>query len=650
MDTDVFFVRMPDLAPVTAVSERYLTKLSSSGHWTPEDWIAARNEWEADRRAATAASDVAFRAAMAGYPGCTVDDVHDLFPFASITCTIADAQALWAAGIVDCLEADSVWFVEDDSGEAYVDGHGLREFLPAPSFGAFAPLGTGPVTGYTPGRPDDVVVILENSVPPPLNEDHHAFRTPPVGTAFGTSRFLPSVGCRRTAAGTSCTSPAHASLENTSAHPHPQGTASVLLSSVMDGQDPNFSCPAASSTPFCPPTNAAEWAAHEDRSGFARGVTGRYMAPGGSEAAFAEAMEHNTDERVAMVNMSAAQHSGDRTDCDGNHNRAEAVSLAFEGGIPFFKSAGNQDGTGTAPEDLEGVPCNVSQPAGALAAFVVSSADTPVTSPAEPSIRVDRASHGDPLARRTIVDIAASTNFEPWYVGGASGFKPGEGAFLMAGMNGTSAAAPVVTGGAAIYRHAYESLPGNPTFIRVPEVLYARMLLQGDRTGHTGDTEPQTQVTLDEGFDAWWGAGRLAMRAIFQPGGVDPVTGLPRPARRVSRAGAACLKDDEYLELPLPEVSGTQTQLTFVLRFHDPLHARRGRLDEIEIALVEVLSPTGRGAPLVRDENREEKLRISAPLYPSDWVVQVHGVDIDHANPSACTSGGRLIYFAYSWE
>lgn len=611
-------VRLNDTR-VDSVTDRYIAKLDMAGLWGPEDWPNAKAEWHADRVAETAASSAAFAAVMTAYPSCTIVELKTVLPYATIECTVADAEALWAAGDVACIDLEDYRTVDDDAtGSAAVNGHGLRDFMPDP----FA---TGPstsFTGYTPGRGTWEAVVLESTAMPTIDQSHFGFRTP-----GGLSRIISALGCKRRGTVTDCRA---AWVDfNTDTFSHPTGTMSALAANLMEGQDPAF--PVA--------TNSAQHTARENLGGMARGISAHTWSLGRSQGAFVAAMEEAEATEVDLVNMSASfGGTTGRRDCDGVHGRAAAMADLFEAGTPFFKSAGNMD----EPGRKDGYACNVGAPGGSTSAFTVAAVGNATSG----STRSLYSSHGDPTARRTLVDMAVSSNHSPW-LDRTNVYGPGFG--------GTSSSTPTMAGAALVYRDAYESLPGSPTFIRLPEVLYSRLLVHGDGTGQfdsfgtpdTTDITPGSGIAtgpVDEGFDAAWGAGRLSMRQIFD---FDPATGtFPRN----SRAGSVCVGDDEIVELNLGALEGYTGSVTIVSWFHDERYAKSGTMDEIDLLFGEVVSMGGR-VIIREDDSRQEMARVRVASLPSSsWVMQLHGVDVTGSNGSCDVPNTRRVFYAYAWD
>jgi len=335
-------------------------------------------------------------------------------------------------------------------------------------------------------------------------------------------------------------------------------------------------------------------------------------------------------------------------DCDGVHDKAEAISQLFWSGDPYFKSAGNFNNEGRFPEQSS-LACNVGGPGGALAAFVVGALNGPNGD------RSHASSNADPAARRTLIDIAANGALTRPYYSRTPDLDRAH-LYHQNSYNATSLAAPTVAGAAMTFRHYYETLPGSPTAIRMPGLLYARLLLQADRAGFT-TTDPTSwsEVSMSSGFDVNVGAGRLRMDLIFNAGtigynGSDSFhRGVLLQSRR-SMGGTACVGNG-ITQIPLPEVSGFATPLTITAYFHDPRHARQGSLDEITMHLMRVEGSSGSWLMswVAADSQKQEKMRIHHELDPADWYLMFRGHTVTGAS-GGCAANQQRVYFAYGWQ
>jgi len=613
-----WFVRMPDPYQVMSVGERYFLKLDSGLDWHAEDWPDAQAEWRADRAAATAIAEADLTAAMSG-TSCVLKDVIGVMPFAVVECTVADAGALWSAGAVECLELDDV----TGNVEVGADGHDwladrqADQFLPNP-YDPVPSYGSGPGTGYTPGKDTWLAVVAEDAVPPWAGITHNHF-----DDGSSTTRLYASEGCTLVGTRTRCDTGRAASVVDSggSGLIHSLIVGGQLWGSAVDGQ-------------AFPVTSSPTWSSAEQTSAPAREVKGKFVGFNtGMSRNYAALADRMSELRPVAVNVSAASWVGTATDCDGQGGRQEAIAQMFEQGIPFFGLAHNWDNPDRYPA-YDGRDCNIGRPMGALAAFVSGGLD-------DNEDRWEHSGHADHGGRRTVVDGMSQAETSV----GFDVSPPNSTALAEAG---TSLSSPLTASLALVYRHHYEALPGNPTFIRVPDVLYTRLLLQGDRQGQSGPDDDDTVWSLSSGFDWNWGSGRLNLEPVF----TRDYNPMSSTWMRNSLAGRVCLADDTTVEIPIPQVGavGGPTEVNFVARFHDKRHATRGHLDELRLQLAKVTSPTSRDL-IIQDLRPEEKLRVHAQVQPGTYVVRIIGIDVDADDENGtCPFGERLVYWAYEWE
>lgn len=661
---ELWLVRMADPWPVDPVDARYIASLNSAGRWAQGAWDAAVAAWKADRTAATAAALSSLELAVAAVPDCAIVDEFDLLPYAVLSCTVSGAQSLWTGGAVECLDLhdDGVPDVLDTctmpspvncgafypsgfagtalctttfAGGDLIAGHGLRDFLPNPYTPAAARFHDAS------GDPSQLAVVLELGLPRDSFRFHPGFTTP-----TGASRVAPFEACSTIGTRTRCTSEPNRIdpvTSTTAVHHHIVGSMTHLFGSVIDGQQPARD-PFDAGNPDCPvsPVVGSTFGAHvdplsyeqlENDSALARRVSGHVLATKSSNTAFTRAMQRTIELNAQLVNYSASTPP----DCTGRHARARAVSDAFEAGVAFFKSAGNYD----TPDEYGGLACNVGTPGDAIAAFTVAALAGPI------GMRLPASSHGSATARRSLVDMSANGSpTEPYYGRNAAD----EVLYHRRTYHATSLAAPTVASASLVYRRYYETLPDEPTALRLGGFLYARLLLQADRQGQDGTDDGAPFLFRDIGFDANYGAGRLAMEPIFHGGTVgydatNPTHRAVLPALRQSRAGTVCVGQNELVAIPMYEVWGRWTPVTAVGYTYDSRHAKNGALSEIELNVFRDYF----FLTVARDQQGQEKMRVHADLTPDEWFLGVHGRRIDGTSPG-CPAGKRRVYFAYKWN
>lgn len=251
-------------------------------------------------------------------------------------------------------------------------------------------------------------------------------------------------------------------------------------------------------------------------------------------------------------------------------------------------------------------------------------------------IRYLNGSHGDPAARRILVDMAAEARIGFRYT-----MNTASGLASYVSSVGTSISTPIVASAAMVYRDHYNAFPSS--YINDPLVMYTRLSLYGNRVGQLDTTDGASLTSLSSGYDAAWGAGKLHLQAL-------EVVTSPGVWERASRAGEVCVREDRAVENPLPEIGAVGGPLTAVARFFNRRHATRGWLDAIDMRLVRVFS-NGTRLALRVDASRQEKMRtfLANVATGEDIRLQLRGVDI-MGGDEVCGNNARRVVFAYRWE
>ncbi|NOY28523.1 MAG: S8 family serine peptidase, partial [Oligoflexia bacterium] len=282
---------------------------------------------------------------------------------------------------------------------------------------------------------------------------------------------------------------------------HATWVASILLGDVTRGQD--LSVP---------------YAGRRKHSGVARRA---YGLGDDSNTTSTPAVMTDASRDIHLLNHSAGSPGAD---CSGTTGVGQAWNGMFEDGIAVIKAAGNY-GHSTSS-------CTITIPGAALGVFTVgayqiNSSDDEIIFPNQSRGGGDYCPGGSCSSDgRTLVDVMGATNHEFAYSNDSTA-----SAQYTTGLTATSGATPTVTGSAALYRDWYLDVAG--TAIDSPGVLYATLLLMGDRYAESGSY-------LDSGFDDLTGAGKLRMRKWDN---------LDKPAR--ADEGFLCVDDgsSSYISL-----------------------------------------------------------------------------------------------------
>lgn len=279
--------------------------------------------------------------------------------------------------------------------------------------------------------------------------------------------------------------------------PHATAVASVLLGDITDGQDTSFS-----------------GLDLERRSGVARrahgfGVSQTYVSWG-----LARITGKSDD--ILMMNHSSSWEDDD-PNCNGEDTNSRLFNGVFEDGVAVFQSSGNTGHSSTTD-------CTVSSPGSAIGVFTVVNYSVSTSSSDTIGSITARGGTSYQGRGRSIISMAAptpyTTNVYPHYdrpddplgdptLYGADWDDDGV-AETSETFGQTSAATPVTTGAANVFRQWYAAV--HSTAINNPGRLYVNMLLMGDREGASG--------RLFTGYDNLWGAGKLRLRA-FDSTGLD---------------------------------------------------------------------------------------------------------------------------------
>ena len=270
---------------------------------------------------------------------------------------------------------------------------------------------------------------------------------------------------------------------------HPTKVTSILAADLTLGQDPAI-----------------------------RGTTGQLLRSGVARQAKVMTIARSPASRVLSIldtrsdvyilNQSSSSNNDDPA-CLGNDPRSQDWNALYEAGYALINSAGN-DGNAD-PTD-----CKMGSPASAIgvlpvAAIRIENAPTPTEDLHSASSRGGTATEG---AGRTIMGLATLTghNYRARPFPTGAQYAPATNRFGI-----TSAAAPALTGGAALFREWFVDTYGN--LVDDPGILYVNLLLQGDGvTSITADSYNRT------GYNNLYGAGRFRMRA-FDGQGLDQPAG-----------------------------------------------------------------------------------------------------------------------------
>lgn len=329
----------------------------------------------------------------------------------------------------------------------------------------------------------------------------------------------------------------------TSSLGHGTLVASAALGDYRDGQgnglemgDPAWANDTCTSSSQCNGescfggrcTHSEGW--ENDRTGAAPEASAVFFAQLGTDQNnYVDFFDDSIDRGLDIVNGSWS-FTSNICDIESSTPLEDEVEAAFDDGIFVVLSAGNRNGDNASS-------CNVPTPQDTPKAFIVNAYDAdPGNCSTYPNTRclLDRnsCSGGDGCSVRggapalmpsglttntavSAVDLVAPTNLDgltlPGGVGNPNAIH----------ISGTSHAAPVVAGSAALVKDKF--LSRGKAWINSPGRLFTVMLHMGDRHYSTNPASGNTWTSqLTNRADDWYGFGRIRLRLHGSGGGLEP--------------------------------------------------------------------------------------------------------------------------------
>jgi hypothetical protein len=393
---------------------------------------------------------------------------------------------------------------------------------------------------------------------------------------------------------------------------HPTKVTSILLSDLTLGQDANY-------------TNPTE---REQRSGVAREAYGIAMT---SSDLGRVADMFSPGPGVYLVNHSA---SGDPapSSCYGIGTSSQTWDSMYEAGIALFNSAGNND-------HADPTACTVGQPASAMGVMAVGAyrIQFPPNSDEELSPATARGGGGATTSTtsRTLIGLLAPTG----WLYRAEADQTADPEYKETGRFGiTSASSPAATGAAALFRDWYKDEVDDA--IDEPGLLYANLLLMGDRLSQTGGR-------LSSGFDNVSGAGVLRLR-MFDADGLD------NPAAHAT--GSVCVGDGQTVNVPFNSGTALGADVDYVkvvAWWYDYDYDGRSAGDPFNTVFLRLEKQvSGSWVQQVASNNTDNRQRVFADsgVGGSPWRFRLYGNAIETDADYGCGVDSVLVYWASVWE
>jgi len=409
---------------------------------------------------------------------------------------------------------------------------------------------------------------------------------------------------------------------------HSTAVASILLGSIMDGEDTTY----APGTP------------RRQRSGLATGAAG---------VGFGTSNESFVADKILDLDIELSNHSwGSSSDdpaCTGQTAKAQRWNSLFEAGHVVVTSSGNE-GHGNTND------CTTKNPGTGIGVLTVGAYEVQGSSSASSFTRkygsTSRGGTSTEGGGRSIVDLAGAARLEypyphyQWpidsggnlYYYGADwpNATPNPQRFCC-----TSAATPGVAGALTVYRDWFEAKVGSS--VSDPGNLMAQALLMGDAAKSDG-----TGYRMS-GWDRLWGAGKLRLRKFDEPGGL----GAPYKWS----TGKVCVANQQstYVDIHSSLPAGVDV-VKAVSFFYDYNHDTGGTLDDVDLTLQYRIAGSSIWWNAAQNTSGDNKKRaiVDGPTTGVQWRLRLHGTNVPSAGaiPGGCNGSSNyvMVDYAYMFE
>jgi hypothetical protein len=197
----------------------------------------------------------------------------------------------------------------------------------------------------------------------------------------------------------------------------------------------------------------------------------------------------------------------------------------------------------------------------------------------------------------------------------------------------TSSSTPAVTGSASLFRDWFHDVFG--TAIDDPGILYANMLLMGDRTRESG-----SRMTLD--FDPLWGAGKLRLRAFDG-------TGLDGPASWST--GSTCVDDGATVSVNVGSgvLSSAVDVIRAVIWWYDGRYHDNVDNDNINLRLTYDSGGTNHLVAIGDTLDNRQRIHHVPTVSGVQYKIKLVGSDVT-ADNEGCGTNSMRVFYSYFTE
>ncbi len=331
--------------------------------------------------------------------------------------------------------------------------------------------------------------------------------------------------------------------------------------------------------------------------------------------------------KIVAANLSSHVEGSD-PDCMGDTTYSLAAMSVFESGTLLFKSAGNED------HPLE-TDCTVTDPGSAMGVFTVGAHESDDESEVRAGVIATSSSLGGASStegrNRSIIDLTGPGDRKYYFgVGGDQNYN------YLDSVSGTSYSTPWVAGSAVDFVSYYKNEISDA--IDDPGLLFANMLLMGDRESQTGKISTM--------FSNLWGGGRIKMRLP------ELGVGLANPSEYAS--GSLCVGNGNTSYININNASTLSPYVDVikaVIYWFDSRYGSSGLLDDLDLSLQYYSSTTGLWHTHKSSTSRtDEKERVfQSNPFTRQYRLAIKGYQVA-SQFTECGGNSIKVFYAYFFE